>query len=118
MKKALKIILVVWAVLVTAYSVLVTGVARTFSLQLDELEKDYDKIELEFTNYKNDITLTRGLAYELLFEFVCRETILKEDYDLNAEIDKRTEQYKLTDDEKISLLLWIDILTEKYIGNN
>ena len=121
MKKAVKIILIV---LVCAWAVIVTvGSIRMNEEMLNEqakLQEKYNELKTEYDALKTDkddgggITLSRGLAYELLFDSVFYGQIMKEEYDMATEIDKRVEQYGLDDTGETELLLYLQVLIDKY----
>ena len=110
MKKVVSIIVLVvilglWAMIATV----------GFLAAQDANDEELQRLEAENAALKDaqgdtDITVIRGLAYELLFELV----YYGEEYDLDAEIDKVVEQYELDEMEETELLLMVDTLIRRY----
>lgn len=121
MKKVFLIVLLICLALFATYDFIATIAATTFNTEnqaleasYNELKKDFNELESKYETYKTDVELTRGLAYELLFEMVYHQVILQEDYDLIAELEVIEAQYGLSLKEKMELYDWVEILTEKY----
>lgn len=61
-----------------------------------------------------DITVIRGLAYELLFDSVYYQGVLGEEYDINAEIDEMVERHNMSEIDEMELCAMVDVLAELY----
>lgn len=111
-KKIALIVLILWSAITTICCVASISMHSDMEAEYAELETKYSELKEESENV--DITTIRGLAYELLFDNVYYEGVLGEKYDLNAEIDKKVEQYELNEIEEMELVAMVKVLIGRY----
>ena len=88
----------------------------------DELKEDYDEIKYQslyddaLNDATNTTTLFRGIAFEVLFKWVC-SVANNEEFDIEKELGVLAEQHEISISEQKVILLFIQQELEKNFIN-
>ena len=78
------------------------------------LKEEYDALVQSEQADDVDITIIRGIAYELLFDLLFHQVVLEESYDLKPSVDKMVEQYELDEQQKTELHMMMNAIIDRY----